>query len=489
MASPDEQPFRLLPGEATDDDGQHLVISAADAAAEASRDAEAVARWAADATTTAYETVATAGEAATSAREATAMIVAAAAVAAAETASLAASAVQSEAAAQAVEVAASAVQAMETIEADLPDDVDAVAARRVAGIVASAVAAAVITQARLTEDAAARVERAVALAAEAAALAAVAAAALVDEATGDAAASANRMLGRNAATEAASDVARRSTARAAVGAQRRAGLLRGTDREQQLSSALDNDELRLHYQPMYSMETGSMLAVEALLRWEHPLRGLLPPSEFLDVAEGPHLVLPVGDWVVHAAVAQALEWRRSAGEAAPMIWVNICCDQLGRHHLPGVVEHALSSTGLDPAKLGLEITERQLARRVDAAASDLIALRNLGVGLAVDDFGTGYASLDYLRMCTFDEIKIDRSFVAGLDSDRTDTAVVSSIIALGRSLDLSVVAEGVETSEQYVRLRQMGCSVSQGYLHHRPAPASTITTVLLESVAQPSPLV
>jgi EAL domain-containing protein (putative c-di-GMP-specific phosphodiesterase class I) len=274
-----------------------------------------------------------------------------------------------------------------------------------------------------------------------------------------------------------------STARAAVGAQRRAGLLPGAPLEVELRAALAHDELRLHYQPMYSMETGALLAVEALLRWEHPSRGLLPPSDFLDVAEGPHLVLPVGDWVVRTAVAQALEWHRLVGDAAPRIWVNVCCDQLGRQHLPGVVEHALAGAGLDPAKLGLEITERQLARRADAVASDLVALRGLGVGLAVDDFGTGYASLDYLRMCAFDEIKIDRSFVAGLDSDRTDTAVISSIIALGGSLDLSVVAEGVETSDQFTRLRQMGCMVSQGYLHHRPAPAGTITALLRDPVA------
>jgi len=473
----------LIPTQAAGDDtvdvdGEQLITSAADAAAEASRDAEAVAKSAADATTTAYEAVATAGEVASSARQATAVVVAQAALAAAETAAQAASAVQSEAVALAVEVAASAVQAMETIEADLPVDVDAAVARRVAGLVAANVAAAVIAQAKLTRTAAARVERAVALAAEVAALAAVAAATLVDEATGHAAAAAHIVAGSNAATEAASDVAVESTARAAVGAQRRADLMRGAPLERELQAALKHDELALHYQPMYDMDTGAMTAVEALLRWHHPTRGLLPPSEFLDVAEGPHLVLPVGDWVVHAAVTQALEWERCVGESAPKIWINICCDQLGRHHLPGVVEDAIETASLAPARLGLEITERQLARRADAVASDLNALRTLGVGLAVDDFGTGYASLDYLRMCTFDEIKIDRSFVAGLDRDRTDTAVISSIIALGSSLDLTVVAEGVETWRQYHRLQEMGCTVSQGYLHHRPAPAATVTTLL-----------
>jgi EAL domain-containing protein (putative c-di-GMP-specific phosphodiesterase class I) len=473
----------LVPHQATsagdgERDGEELIISAADAAIEASRDAAVVARSAADATTNAHEAVATAGEAASSAREATAVVVAAAAFAAAETAAQAASALHSEAVSRAVEVAASAVLAMETIEADLPVDVDAEVARRVAALVASTVAAAVIAQSELTETAAARVAQAVALAAEVAALAAVAAATVVDEAISTAAASADVVIGSNAATEAASDVAVESTARVADTAQRRAARLRGDPLERELQAGLLREELRLHYQPMYDMESGALVAVEALLRWQHPTRGLLPPSEFLGVAEGPRLVLPVGDWVIRAAITQAAAWEQSIGASAPTVWINICCEQLGRHHLPGAVQEALAGAGLTPGKLGLEITERQLARRAVDVASDLVALRELGVGLAVDDFGTGYASLDYLRMCTFDEIKIDRSFVAGLDVDRTDTAVISSIIALGRSLDLAVVAEGVETWDQYTRLQQMGCTVSQGYLHHRPVPATTLATLM-----------
>jgi EAL domain-containing protein (putative c-di-GMP-specific phosphodiesterase class I) len=146
--------------------------------------------------------------------------------------------------------------------------------------------------------------------------------------------------------------------------------------------------------------------------------------------------------------------------------------------LTGVVEGLLADTGLDPSKLGVEVTERQLARRVDDVASDLTALRELGIAMSVDDFGTGYASLDYLRRFEFDDIKIDRSFVSGLNNDRTDTAVIASIIALGAALDLTVIAEGIEAQDQYDRLQQLGCPVSQGYLLHRPAPPETITRLL-----------
>jgi EAL domain-containing protein (putative c-di-GMP-specific phosphodiesterase class I) len=229
---------------------------------------------------------------------------------------------------------------------------------------------------------------------------------------------------------------------------------------------------------MYSLATGAIVGVEALLRWQHPQRGLLPPVEFLEVAEGPHLVVPIGDWVIGTAVAQAARWHRTLGAQAPVMWVNISCDQLGHQHLAGLVESLLVRTGLPAARLGIEVTERQLAVRVDDVASELAALRGLGVGLAVDDFGTGYASLDYLRRFSFDEIKIDRSFVAGVDQDPTDTAVTSSLVALGRALDLTVVAEGVETRTQHDCLRRLGCSVVQGYLLQRPAAADVVDRVL-----------
>ena len=246
----------------------------------------------------------------------------------------------------------------------------------------------------------------------------------------------------------------------------------------ELSQALARDELRLHYQPTYDLQTGVIIGVEALLRWQHPTRGLLGPAEFLDVAEGRRLMIPIGDWVLATASRQASSWQRTFGVCAPDMWVNISSQQLGKQHLTGIIEQILAATGLAPAKLGLEVTERQLIGSADSARADLLDLRELGLRLAIDDFGTGFNSLSYLRRFPFDEIKIDQSFISGLGRDRTDTAVTSSVIALGRSLELVVVAEGVETEDQYHRLQDLGCDLAQGYLLQRPAPPETIDSLL-----------
>jgi len=469
-------------------DPVHPALATADAAARASQDAETVARSAADTTTAAHEAIMSAGIVAVSAKHATASTVAAAASVAAEIAVRAAAAVQAEAIARALEVAATAVVALEAVAADLPDDADPDSARRAAASIADTVAADVVAQEKLTADAAARVAQAVSLAAEAAALAAAAAAAIVDAATGTAEASAHVIEGSSAATEVASDLAVESSSHAADLARRRVAVLRHAPVMVALRRALERNELRLHYQPMYSMTSGAVVAVEALLRWQHPTRGLLPPAEFLAVAEGPPLVAPIGDWVLETAITQAAVWQHALGQDAPTMWVNIASAQLGQQHLTGVVERLLLASGLAPGALGLEVTERQLAIGDDEVTGDLLALRDLGVATAIDDFGTGYASLDYLRRFTFDEIKIDRSFVSGLDHDRTDTAVTASIIALGRALDLTVVAEGVETQEQYDRLLQLGCAVSQGYLLHRPAPPEALDALLFQAPLHPQRL-
>jgi EAL domain-containing protein (putative c-di-GMP-specific phosphodiesterase class I) len=280
-------------------------------------------------------------------------------------------------------------------------------------------------------------------------------------------------------TEAASHVAVESSIRVSELASHQAAQLRETPMVRELQRALDKEELRLHYQAMFDITSGAVVGMEALLRWQHPTRGLLFPSEFLEVAEGPHLVLPIGDWVLRTAVAQAARWRRMLGDEVPILWANISCDQLGRQHLPDLVGGQLSEAGLPAGSLGIEVTERQLAGRMDDVNADLRELRSLGVVLAVDDFGTGYASLDYLRRFRFDEIKIDGSFVSGIGQDRTDTAVTASIVTLGRSLGLTVVGEGVETREQLTRLGGLGCSVAQGYLLHRPSPAEQGSELLL----------
>jgi EAL domain-containing protein (putative c-di-GMP-specific phosphodiesterase class I) len=394
--------------------------------------------------------------------------------------------VDAEAVNRAADVAMSAENARDTVASTLPDDADRGDASRAAHAVAETVAADVVARATATESAAALVAAAVTAAADTAFVAAQSAAATVELAAAMAAASGRVVATSSGATEDAANVAVRSATRVAdlaprlraVAALRRVSLA-PHPMVAELTGALARAELLLHYQPIYHMQTGALAAVEALLRWQHPLRGLLTPAAFLDLAEAhPDLVTPVGDWVLTTAVAEAQTWRRSLGAAAPKMWVNISCDQLGTSHVPALVERLLSTAGLPPSALGMEVTERQLVVLAGEAGQDLLDLRDLGISLAIDDFGTGYASLDYLRWQTFDEIKIDRSFVAGLGRDRTDTAVTSSIIALAQSLDLNVVAEGVETQDQYDRLEQLGCAMSQGYFLHRPAPPEVIGRLL-----------
>jgi EAL domain-containing protein (putative c-di-GMP-specific phosphodiesterase class I) len=348
------------------------------------------------------------------------------------------------------------------------------------------VAADVVARATATESAAALVAAAVAAAANTAFVAARSAAATVELAADMAAASGRVVATSSGVTEVAANVAVRSATRVAdlsprlraVAALRRVSLA-PHPLVAELTGALARAELRLHYQPIYNMQTGALTAVEALLRWQHPLRGLLTPAVFLDLAEAhPDLVTPVGDWVLATAVAEAQTWRQSLGAAAPKMWVNISCDQLGTGHVPALVERLLSTAGLEPCAVGMEVTERQLVVIAGDAGQDLRDLRDVGISLAVDDFGTGYASLDYLRWQIFDEIKIDRSFVAGIGRDRTDTAITSSVITLAQSLDLNVVAEGVETQDQYDRLKQLGCAMSQGYFLHRPASPEVVGRLL-----------
>ena len=454
--------------------------SATEAVREAARNALVAAESAADTTLAAGEAAAATAEVGRHARVATATAVAAAASSTAQLAVRTAAAVEAEAIATGVDIATSAETARDTIASELPDDADLHEAQEAATAVASAVAEEIVTRSKATADAATVVANAVTAAAEAAFLAAQSAAATVELAADMAAASGRVVADSSAATQAATDVVVTSTSNAVdqserlrFASMRRVRLARDP-LVTALHQAVVRSELRLHYQPIYQMKTGALAAVEALLRWQHPVRGLLAPAEFLHIAESPDLVDPVGDWVLNAAVAQAQAWSRAMGDQAPKIWVNISCEQLGNEHLVGVVASAFSNSGLAASSIGIEVTERQLIRQDDEAIADLEALRELGVSLAVDDFGTGYASLDYLRRFTFDEIKIDRSFVSGLGQDPTDTAVTSSIIALGQSLNLAVVAEGVETQDQHDQLRHLGCAMAQGYLMHRPAPPEAI---------------
>lgn len=462
------------------------VHRSAQAATSATHDAQSAARSASETSLAALQAAISAASMADRARDTTAGTVAAAAVVTADLAAVAATAVETAAAARARTVASSALAALESIATQLPDGVDPAVARLAAASVAARVAADVIAQEHSTAEAARIVAAAVTMAAEATALAAAAAAETVALAAGSAAESGDGVARSSALSEAASERAAESSTYVRRLAMRAAADLDAPPLAAELQQALLRDELMLHYQPQYRLDTGDFVAVEALLRWENPTRGLLPPSEFLGVAESHPLLTIIGDWVLETAIVQAGSWFRQAGESSPQVWVNVSCEQFDQRHLPALVARLLDAHGVPAAKLGIELTERQVAQRVDAVAADLESLHDLGVSLAVDDFGTGYASLDYLRRFTFDEIKIDRAFVTGIGQNRTDTAVASSIVALGHALDMMVVAEGVETQAQNDALRDLGCDLGQGYLLHRPTPADQISTLLAATSASAS---
>jgi diguanylate cyclase (GGDEF)-like protein/PAS domain S-box-containing protein len=246
----------------------------------------------------------------------------------------------------------------------------------------------------------------------------------------------------------------------------------------QLRQAIHDGELRMHYQPTIDLGTGRLVGVEALLRWQHPERGLLLPTEFLDVAEQRNLMNEIGGWALATACAQAASWVTEFGPAAPTVAVNVSSRQLADEGLPTLVRQTLDHTGLAPERLCLEITETTLVAVGSSATTDLLTLSALGVRIAVDDFGTGYAGYGYLRRLPIDELKIGKSFIDGLGPDHTDTAITTSIIALGASLGLTVVAEGIETVEQRDTLRDLGCTWGQGWFWQPAIPADQISPLI-----------
>ena len=249
--------------------------------------------------------------------------------------------------------------------------------------------------------------------------------------------------------------------------------------ENDLRRALERDELRLEYQPVVSLRNFAIVGVEALLRWRHPERGEIAPSEFIPIAEENGLIEPIGRWVLEQACRQGAEWYRARPDAAPItISVNLSAVQVSRRSLPEVVRSVLRSTGLDPACLSLEITETVMVRDADGLGEVLQALKAVGVRLVLDDFGTGYSSLSYLTRLPLDVLKVDRSFVDGLGSEPRDTAITETIIAMSRALSLDVVAEGVETADHVRELSRLGCGLAQGYHFSRALPAHEITHAL-----------
>jgi len=235
-----------------------------------------------------------------------------------------------------------------------------------------------------------------------------------------------------------------------------------------LRLALRRSELVLHYQPRMRVATGELAGVEALIRWQHPRRGLLEPARFIEVAEDSGLIVPIGEWVIDTACAQLAAWQRTLKPDLHLS-VNLAVGQVADgDRLYRTVADALQRHGVRPATLELELTESHLMKDIEEKCVLLNRLGDLGVGLAIDDFGTGYSSLSYLKRLPVDSIKIDGSFVRDIGADPNDEAIIQAILAMAHSLQLSVVAEGVETAAQLQALRELGCDEYQGF-HESPA--------------------
>ncbi|HEX7812247.1 MAG TPA: EAL domain-containing protein [Burkholderiales bacterium] len=251
--------------------------------------------------------------------------------------------------------------------------------------------------------------------------------------------------------------------------------------ETRLRSALERNEFSLAYQPVIDLQTGKICSMEALARWNNPVDGEVPPARFIPIAEETGLILPIGDWVLNTACAQVKAWL-DAGLPAVRVAVNLSARQFNRERLVQSITRALANSGLDPGLLELELTESLLMQNADTVVETLRTLKAMGIGLSIDDFGTGYSSLSYLRQFPVDRLKIDRSFVQDIDKDSGSALIVNAVTSLGRSLELKVVAEGVETAEQMHFVRERGCHESQGFLFCRPLTAADMGALLKKGI-------
>jgi diguanylate cyclase (GGDEF)-like protein len=257
-----------------------------------------------------------------------------------------------------------------------------------------------------------------------------------------------------------------------------AKIVRRVDLERELHVALERGELELHYQPTIMLGTGRVCGMEALLRWNHPDRGLLYPADFLELAEANGSIVKIGSWVLREALAKAQEWKHRYPEHRLTMSVNLSPRQLFESDIVELVRSSLAETDLAPESVVLELTEGVMVRDTRAIIDRLNSLKALGVRLAVDDFGTGYSSLSYLRRLPFDILKIDKMFIDGVGAGPTESAFALAIIKLAQTLRLEMVAEGVEDVRQAVLLRDLGCELAQGYHFSRPLPADGIEVLL-----------
>jgi diguanylate cyclase (GGDEF)-like protein len=245
--------------------------------------------------------------------------------------------------------------------------------------------------------------------------------------------------------------------------------------ENAIRKAIEREEFRVFFQPEVSIDGEHIIGMEALVRWQHPERGLLEPGEFISLAEETGLIVPLGTWVLRDACQRAVVWQRSRPADQPLtLRVNVSARQLAQDSLRATVADVIAETGIEPGSLCLEVTESVLIEDPEESIRTLTELKQLGVKIAIDDFGTGYSSLEYLRRLPVDCVKVDRSFVRGVPENEEDVAIVNAVIELGHALKLSVTAEGVETTDQFDNLRAAGCDTAQGFLFFRPEPPEEV---------------
>jgi EAL domain-containing protein (putative c-di-GMP-specific phosphodiesterase class I) len=251
-----------------------------------------------------------------------------------------------------------------------------------------------------------------------------------------------------------------------------------------LREAVRDGQFLLHYQPQVA-DGGQLCGVEALVRWQHPQRGLVAPAEFIALAEDTGLILPLGQWVLETACTQLATWATQPGMAHLTIAVNVSARQFHQKEFVANVLAALGLSGANPRRLKLELTEGLLVDNLEDVIAKMNALKAEGVGFSLDDFGTGYSSLSYLKRLPLDQLKIDQSFVRDLLTDPNDTVIARAIVALGHNLGLQVIAEGMESADQYDVLASLGCDAYQGYYFGRPAAASALAGLMIKTPSSP----